>query len=289
MPSTRPTPIPFPGTGATWRWVAAFRILLLLVAAGALAFGTAGSHRAAGAAARQVLYTCPMHPEVRETSPGQCPICHMALEPAHRSPAAAAAADPDALRNLQAHGYIVDVVRRRSLLFNARELRGPARVEDDGTVTAVFYDDQIRAIAEGDGGVFAPTGDPAAAVAVRRTGDPLSRWDGSTSSIRFRADGPIAAGRAGWLELPRRPRDVLTVPTSAVLQSAEGPYVLMPAGPRRFERRRIEIGETFLGLDYAVVLSGLRVQDRVVARSSFFLDAERRLDAPPTRSDGGAP
>src|SRR5262245_60677233 len=26
-------------------------------------------------------YTCPMHPEVRATSPGACPLCGMALEP----------------------------------------------------------------------------------------------------------------------------------------------------------------------------------------------------------------
>ncbi|MDO9459584.1 MAG: YHS domain-containing protein, partial [Alphaproteobacteria bacterium] len=25
-------------------------------------------------------YTCPMHPEVRQTGPGNCPICGMALE-----------------------------------------------------------------------------------------------------------------------------------------------------------------------------------------------------------------
>ncbi|MGE0409608.1 MAG: copper-translocating P-type ATPase [Amphiplicatus sp.] len=30
---------------------------------------------------RGVIYTCPMHPELRETKPGACPICGMALEP----------------------------------------------------------------------------------------------------------------------------------------------------------------------------------------------------------------
>ena len=30
----------------------------------------------------EVIYTCPMHPEVRQTGPGSCPICGMALEPA---------------------------------------------------------------------------------------------------------------------------------------------------------------------------------------------------------------
>jgi len=36
-------------------------------------------HQAAAAAATQ--YTCPMHPQIRQMGPGNCPICGMALEP----------------------------------------------------------------------------------------------------------------------------------------------------------------------------------------------------------------
>jgi Cu+-exporting ATPase len=28
-----------------------------------------------------IIYTCPMHPQIRRTEPGNCPICGMALEP----------------------------------------------------------------------------------------------------------------------------------------------------------------------------------------------------------------
>ncbi len=28
-----------------------------------------------------VMYTCPMHPEIRQPAPGSCPKCGMALEP----------------------------------------------------------------------------------------------------------------------------------------------------------------------------------------------------------------
>ena len=31
------------------------------------------------------IYTCPMHPEIRQVGPGSCPICGMALEPAEPS------------------------------------------------------------------------------------------------------------------------------------------------------------------------------------------------------------
>src|SRR5438094_1006089 len=30
---------------------------------------------------RGAIYTCPMHPEVRQSEPGPCPKCGMALEP----------------------------------------------------------------------------------------------------------------------------------------------------------------------------------------------------------------
>ena len=43
------------------------------------------------------IYTCPMHPEIRRTEPGSCPICGMALEPVQ--PAAEAEPNPE-LRNM---------------------------------------------------------------------------------------------------------------------------------------------------------------------------------------------
>ncbi|MBN8945346.1 MAG: heavy metal translocating P-type ATPase [Rhizobiales bacterium] len=36
----------------------------------------------AGPAAEGTVYTCPMHPQIRQIGPGSCPICGMALEPA---------------------------------------------------------------------------------------------------------------------------------------------------------------------------------------------------------------
>ena len=41
-----------------------------------------GSERArAKRAPKDAIYTCPMHPEVEQVGPGDCPICGMALEP----------------------------------------------------------------------------------------------------------------------------------------------------------------------------------------------------------------
>lgn len=38
------------------------------------------------APAPDVVYTCPMHPQVRQGGPGNCPICGMALEPEAAAP-----------------------------------------------------------------------------------------------------------------------------------------------------------------------------------------------------------
>ena len=39
------------------------------------------------------IYTCPMHPEIRQAGPGACPICGMALEP--EMPAADTGPNPE--------------------------------------------------------------------------------------------------------------------------------------------------------------------------------------------------
>ena len=60
----------------------------------------AAPSRGAPAASADAIYTCPMHPEIRQIGPGACPICGMALEPV----VATAEARPNAER--------VDMTRR---------------------------------------------------------------------------------------------------------------------------------------------------------------------------------
>jgi hypothetical protein len=268
-------------------YVVALRVVLLLGAAGALAAGaSAGLRAGADGAAAVARYTCPMHPEVQASAPGECPICRMALEPTTPAPTRLdqrGMADMNAVENVRKHN-VLDFVKRRSLLPFTRELRGAAWTDGAGSISAIFYDDQLAALGGDETGTFTATDAPANGIAVVRTGEPPVRWDRSTSRITFRLRDARAVdfpeGTAGWVELPPRPREVLTVAASAILEAPEGPYVLAWTGKGfSFERRRIEIGETFLKQGFAVVLSGLSATDRVVARAAFFVDADRRLAA----------
>ena len=283
--------------------VAAARLALLLVAAvaGVAAFAIAfrdgrGDPAAAG-------YVCPMHPEVQSVRAGQCPICGMALEAnAHRGASSMpegpmpGMADLTAVENVRRH-KVLDFVRMRALPTEVRELRGAAWVEPDRGISAVFYTDQAAVITANDEATFTPSEAPELGFAVQVSPVPAVAWDASTVRLHFdpKRGAPstmtaaLRPGQAGWLEVPRKSRSVLSVPADAILYSPQGPYVLRALDGFKFEQRRIEIGETFRKQGFAVVLSGLRVQDRVVARAAFFIDADRRLENRAMERDWGAP
>ena len=44
-------------------------------------YAAPATERKADAVPEGTIYTCPMHPEIRQVGPGSCPICGMALEP----------------------------------------------------------------------------------------------------------------------------------------------------------------------------------------------------------------
>ena len=111
--------------------------------------------------------------------------------------------------------------------------------------------------------------------------EPPSPWDRSTSRVRFRVvphpkAPPPPPGEVGWVRLAPSKLQLQVVPYSAVLEAADGPYVLVAsADGRTLTKRSVEIGRVLGGV--AVVLSGLRNQERILVRSAFFVDAERRL------------
>ncbi len=265
--------------------VIAGRLLLLLVAALALvsAFALARARDRDRARAEQSSterYVCPMHPEVVSRVSGECPICRMALErvgAAEKSPPAAA------------QNGIVDVAKRRVV---TQLVRAPAWLAKGGAVTAVLHKDDLVGLAPGEHALFFGTATPGAGTAVHLSPDHPSPWDAATVQVHFQIDRMVPATKedTGWLELAPRPRELLVVPSSAVLYSGAGAYVLAaPPGGHTFTRRSVDIGR-ILDSGYAaglsgdhfgaiVVLSGLEEGEQVVVGDTFFLDAERRLQA----------
>jgi hypothetical protein len=211
---------------------------------------------------------------------------HGAGEHDHAASGSGPAASPEFAVAESAQDY--KVIGTAELRIFALSVRAPAWLEAKGRVTAVLRNDELRGLSPGERALFFRATAPAEGIDVRLTAGPPAPWDGSTSRVRFRFDARasgLAPGAVGWVEFAARPRELLVIPSSAVLYSPEGPYVLAAgADGRTFSTRRVEIGRVSRGL--AAVLSGLRHGEPIVVGSAFSWDAERRLQPQPEITAG---
>ena len=264
--------------------IVATRLLLVAIAAGALVVAVVARRvnntPAAAAASAQPSFVCPMHPEVKSSSPGDCPICRMALEPIANVAQVETATEPAALqlatvsRELRAF----DAVSRVKRFDTSQEMRFAAWAESRDAGIALVYKDQAKLLVAGEEGQFASLNGPGATSAVRVGSEPPEPWDGSTVRVRFRAAPGVvlAANVTGSVKFATRLRHDLVIREGAVLRSPEGPYVLVATNDRHtLTKRRIEVGSIMYG--YASVISGLKEDEWVVALHAFALDTARRL------------
>jgi multidrug efflux pump subunit AcrA (membrane-fusion protein) len=267
-----------------------------------------GRHRDRAMTEQGGSYVCPMHPDVRANAPRECSICGMALVKVGSLPRESAASteseaggEGDAIAAAQLLTKAAGGVATSLLTYNATPVRRrvlprepllPAWVDGDA-VAVLLYDDELGTLASDEHATFFATSSPDVAVDLRYRGGSPAAWDRSTSVVRFDFAEPTAARAAppampGWVELARKPRESVVVPAMSVLQSTEGPYVLVFSAERgTASKRPVAIGKMFSG--FAAVVSGVLGRELVVSMNTFFWDAERRLQAEQRAGGGVSP
>jgi hypothetical protein len=177
------------------------------------------------------------------------------------------------------HGY--DAVSRVKPFESALEMRAPAAAESGQVGVALFHLDESELIRPGEEGLFSPSSGPRdgapLGLKVRVLDGPRERWDGSTVLVKFQVEAsePLAANETGVLKLASRLRHGLVVAASSIIESPDGPYVLVVQPDRRtLTKRPVEIGTRLYG--YAAVISGLREDENVASKYTFVLDVDRR-------------
>jgi heavy metal-binding protein len=274
--------------------VLAGRLVLVAVAAAASVTGFVIWHRDASPtsarASSPVRYVCPMHAEVVSGSPGDCPICRMALVPKSTAEpvpgqTAEAHAPPATLTlppGVQLRGY--DTRSKVQQFESAFEMRVPAAADGARTGVALFHLDESELIRPGEEGWFSPSSGPRGGaplgLKVHVLSLPFERWDASTVLVHFEAEAgaELVANETGLLKLATRLRHGLVAPESAIIDSPEGPYVLIAEADRkRVTKRPVEIGTRLYG--FGAVVSGLHDKEYVAAKHAFVLDVERRGQA----------
>jgi len=271
---------------SSFRLIVIARALLVALAAAAVVAGFALTRpNASRPVASGAVYSCPMHPAVTSATPGDCPICRMALEPHAARGTAGPEAEPGSLtlpRGIKLAGF--DSVSRVKQFESSFDMRAWAWAESRDVGVALYPRDQAELLKSGDEGLFEPESGPRGpnphGIKVHLAAQAPEAWDAATVLVRFRLDDHAGAElelkEIGSVKFATRLRNGLVVRESAIVQSPDGPYVLIASADRRtFTKRPVQIGSTLY--EYADVVGGAREDEYAVALHTFVLDTERRL------------
>lgn len=185
------------------------------------------------------------------------------------------------------------VVTEKNIVEGSRVELGatPFEVVDLSTVwvLADIYETELRFVA------------PGMTASLRLDAWPGRTWQGKvlfidpvldaktrTARVRLAFTNPAAELKPemfGEVTLARPTREVVRLPTDAIVQTGTQQVVFVALNEGRFEPRRIETGE--VGREFTEVVSGLEVGDAVITRANFLVDSESRLRASLSRLGSG--
>jgi len=251
---------------------------------------------------RKVLYyTCSMHPWVRESKPGQCPVCGMNLTPVYANESGDApdtdsnsgtvALEPDSISTINVQTDSVELRPLRRTLHFSGQIAGNSYQTAWFEFTAYQRDLEWLKIGQTLNVFVTGVPDKIYTAQIKEHGTkPFAdaNFDMMTSSTTVRAEisgAPIQPGDFGKhklfnglhaeAHLVAETEPTLTIPRSAVISRGIGPMVYVDIGGGHYAPRAIELGR--IGDEFAEVLAGLKEGEKVVTTGNVLIDSEAQL------------
>lgn len=235
-------------------------------------------------------YTCPMHPQIHEDHPGDCPICGMRLVPVYEEPQSSLspASQPSPLKGeggksvrisserQQLIGVKTAVVSRQSVVQSIHASGRTMPMGKPFSVEAALTADEIGRVKPGQGALVESSGQTPMKGLVREvsdTIDPVTRL--GLARIEMNEKLPTETFFNITIFAPME--NVLTIPTSAIIDTGTRQVAFVRQGDKNFEER--EIRTSARTDDEAVVTDGLKEGETVVTQAAFLIDSESQLKA----------
>ncbi len=230
-------------------------------------------------------WTCPMHPQVHQDHPGECPICHMKLVKVSTQTQEQKSTDSETKKNLvQVTTSQLQLLGIQKTTVEKMDLKPvipfSGRVLSSSSVAFQLYEQDLRYVRSGlkfkGEGNIAPDEEISGTISsVDSIVDPTSRT--------VRIVGQISKGPRGLIsetsfrgEIELDLKDRIAIPESSVLHTGSGSvvYVFSESG-NSLTPRAIKLGLKSEG--FYEVLSGLSGGEIISSGPNFLIDSEAKI------------
>lgn len=233
-------------------------------------------------------YTCPMHPQIHEDHPGECPICHMRLVPVYKEPAGetqfqapqgSAPSIAISSERQQLIGVKTASVSRKNV---AQIIRTSGRVIPLGNrrlVDVLLTPDEISRVKPAMPALISAASGAEFRGAVKEVSgiiDPVTHFGRARIEI-LGGEGRFQPENYVNVSITVNLGHELSMPKSAMIDTGVRRMAFVVTEENRFEAREIRTGEETD--DDVVVYGGLKEGEKVVTQAAFLIDSESQLKA----------
>jgi hypothetical protein len=253
---------------------------------------------------KALYYTCAMHPWVRETKPGPCPVCGMELTPIYVHENGVAETNSDSNSGIVTlESESISTINVQTEMATNRPLRRTLHLSGEivgNSWTAAWFeftayerDLQWLKIGQTFNVSVSSASDKIYRAQIKLHGakpfanENFDMMSGSTTVRAEILNPPIEAGDFGKNKLfnglhaeahvVAETEEVLTVPRSAIISRGIGAMVYVDKGNGHYAPRAVLLGR--VGDEFSEVLAGLKEGEKVVTNGNVLIDSEAQLTA----------